>query len=750
MPPKGDGRDSNRGGEPPGGEPRPQETAVPRRKPPSGIAGHFQRKGLRLFPGLLWAAALVFGSVFLVWAIDAYLHLTGGFSVAIIALAFLCCLIAARRQFLQIGEARFHLIADSIPQLAWMADKDGWIFWYNQRWYEYTGTTQEQTKGWGWQSVHDPAVLPAVLERWNASIATGQPFEMEYPLRGADGHYRMFMTRVLPIKEQGSRTVLWVGTSTDIEEHRRVEESLRRLYDSGIMGVFYWTPEGAISDANDKFLDIMGYTRQDLQSGGLDWTRMTPEKYRAQDQQMLARLQNGSAVTPIEKHFLRKDGTLVPVEIGAAMAPTFPRNGVAFVLDITHRKEVEAKLEDLNQTLDQRVRIRTAELAEVNHKLSEIQANLHAVLNGATEISIIATDPQGVITVFNSGAERMLQYEAGEVIGTKTPALFHVESECLARSAALSKELGRPVEGFDIFAEPARLGQSAESEWSYVRKDGSILPVWLSITAVRDADGCITGFMEVASDLTPRKNLERELRDRNAQLERGVRERTEKLQSALAEKTVLLKEVNHRVKNNLAIVASLLGMQADAKQGDAQPGNDATAPLLESQRRVHAMALIHEHLYGKADLNRIRFDEYADKLATELCIAFSSPTRISVHVRAEPIEVSVDKAIPCGLILNELISNAFKHAFPDGRAGNICVTFAEKRNGCLMLTVSDDGVGIPEGSDWARTDSLGLKIVQILSKQLDANVCLGNPTGKDNGGTQFSMDFPIDEYAHCS
>jgi PAS domain-containing protein len=92
-------------------------------------------------------------------------------------------------------------MANSIPQLAWMAEADGSIFWYNQRWHEYTGTTLGQMEGWGWQSVHDPEELPKVLERWNQSIATGTPFDMEFPLRGADGLSRMFLTRVMPAKD---------------------------------------------------------------------------------------------------------------------------------------------------------------------------------------------------------------------------------------------------------------------------------------------------------------------------------------------------------------------------------------------------------------------------------------------------------------------------------------------------------------------------------------------------------------------
>ena len=122
------------------------------------------------------------------------------------------------------SEERFRTMADAIPQLAWMADPDGYIYWYNRRWYEYTGTTPAEMEGWGWQSVHDAKELPRVLERWRQSIATGQPFDMEFPLRGADGIFRAFLTRVMPLKDGDGRVLQWFGTNTDIAERKRAEE----------------------------------------------------------------------------------------------------------------------------------------------------------------------------------------------------------------------------------------------------------------------------------------------------------------------------------------------------------------------------------------------------------------------------------------------------------------------------------------------------------------------------------------------
>jgi PAS domain S-box-containing protein len=134
-----------------------------------------------------------------------------------------------QEQALRESERQFRTLADSIPNLAWWANGDGYITWYNRRWYGYTGTTPQQMEGWGWQSVHDPRTLPAVLERWKVSIDTGQPFDMTFPLRGADGVCRPFLTRVMPLKDAQGRVQQWFGTNTDVSEQKRAEETEQRL-----------------------------------------------------------------------------------------------------------------------------------------------------------------------------------------------------------------------------------------------------------------------------------------------------------------------------------------------------------------------------------------------------------------------------------------------------------------------------------------------------------------------------------------
>ncbi|MGB8991236.1 MAG: response regulator [Desulfobaccales bacterium] len=129
------------------------------------------------------------------------------------------------------SEERFRTMANAIPQLAWTARSDGYISWYNQRWYDYTGTIPEDMEGWGWQSVHNPEVLPKVLEQWRASLATGRPFDMVFPLRGKDGQFRQFLTRVMPMKGADGQVIQWFGTNTDITDRKLAEKALKQAHD---------------------------------------------------------------------------------------------------------------------------------------------------------------------------------------------------------------------------------------------------------------------------------------------------------------------------------------------------------------------------------------------------------------------------------------------------------------------------------------------------------------------------------------
>ncbi|MDZ7684608.1 MAG: sensor histidine kinase [Gammaproteobacteria bacterium] len=202
---------------------------------------------------------------------------------------------------------------------------------------------------------------------------------------------------------------------------------------------------------------------------------------------------------------------------------------------------------------------------------------------------------------------------------------------------------------------------------------------------------------------------------------------------------MLLKEVHHRVKNNMQVISSLLNIQSETIE------NKEFASLLgESQQRIKSMSLIHENLYQSDNLLEIDFDDYIRMLANSLCRFYTIPgVSVNLDVQVDDVNLDIETAVPCGLIINELISNSLKHAFP-GRKGPATISVCFRNIGCrYVLTISDDGVGLPEDFDPTASSSMGMEIVSILTQQLDGRLCV---TGGE--GARFEISFPRKEKAN--
>jgi PAS domain S-box-containing protein len=259
--------------------------------------------------------------------------------------------------------------------------------------------------------------------------------------------------------------------------------------------------------------------------------------------------------------------------------------------------------------------------------------------------------------------------------------------------------------------------------WMPVSIEGRDERRCLSISTARMEANGTRNVLVCAHDITERKATED-----------ALRETVQELESVVAQKTALLQEVHHRVKNNLAVVSSLLSMKADA--GGTE---EVRLALEDSQRRVLSIALIHDQLYASDRPDRVNFPDYIRQLAQQLLSALADePERIAIRLDVAPIEMGLQSAVPCALILNELVSNAFKHAFPLKRRGEVRVSLRESAPGCLELAVEDDGIGFAPGLAERNTMSLGLKIVGILSRQLDGSF----ERQSCASGTRFVLRFP--------
>jgi PAS domain S-box-containing protein len=315
---------------------------------------------------------------------------------------------------------------------------------------------------------------------------------------------------------------------------------------------------------------------------------------------------------------------------------------------------------------------------------------------------VVITDMRHRILFVNDAFLETYRYADGDLLGQEVWKV-HVEENADDLRGAMSENISAGGWHGEILER---------------RGDGSTMPVELWMSVVRNDDGVPVALVGVARDISERKRAD------------------EQIKASLREKEVLLKEIHHRVKNNLQIVSSLLSLQTEYIRDP-----EMLRILKESQARVKSMALIHEKLYRSTNLAQIEFGEYLRELTVHLFRSYDAPARgLELAIEVEPVVLGLDRSIPSGIIVNELVSNALKYAFPGGRTGVITVRFRASGPGQAELTVADNGVGLPGGFVVGSTDSLGLKLVTMLSGQLGGTLAVGaGPTG----GAEFRLRFPI-------
>jgi PAS domain S-box-containing protein len=337
------------------------------------------------------------------------------------------------------------------------------------------------------------------------------------------------------------------------------------------------------------------------------------------------------------------------------------------------------------------------ELARQETEQAERQVRLLAFTLNCAKDAFVITDMDNRILYVNQAFVDTYGYTEEELTG---------KDILIIRSSTVSTELSESI-------NQGTRGSGWSGEIMNRRKDGEDFPVELWTSTVRNDQGQPVALVGVAREITARKETENQIK------------------ASLEEKEILLKEIHHRVKNNLQVITSLLSLQS-AKI----PNLEIQAILKESQTRVKSMALVHEELYQSEDLSRIDFADYIRRLTSNLFHTYQTgPVPISLLVEIEEVFLTVDTAIPCGLIVNELVSNALKHAFR-GRQGGTVTIRLQREEADFLLTVRDDGVGLAEDIDPAVTETLGLQLVTTLTRQLGGKLLISREEG-----TRFDIRF---------
>jgi PAS domain S-box-containing protein len=374
--------------------------------------------------------------------------------------------------------------------------------------------------------------------------------------------------------------------------------------------------------------------------------------------------------------------------------------------DITERRRTEEALRLIRDELETRMEERTRELRQANEALiAEIADRRRA--------EQVLSDSEGKYQTLAASIPGMVYRGRPD---WSVSFISNSESVCGYPTEAFDSgnvnwaDLIYPDDLLAVLEEAAQLSDRPSTivqEYRILSEDGSIRWIEDHKIGLFAEDGTYLGVDGVVFDITDRKQAE------------------ELIKASLREKEILLQEVHHRVKNNLQIISSLLRMQSRHA-----PDGGATDALRDSETRVRSMALVHQALHQSQDLARIDFAGYVRSLIRYLETSYhAQPSDVAISIDVDDISLSIDTAIPCGLVVNELVSNALKHAFPDGRAGEIRIECRIESGGQCRLMVADNGIGFPEDLDFPGTASLGLQLVSGLVSQLDGTVELSRGPG---------------------
>ncbi|BAQ62194.1 circadian input kinase A [Geminocystis sp. NIES-3708] len=517
---------------------------------------------------------------------------------------------------------------------------------------------------------------------------------LENKILTADGSERTLLWNVNRFTDNYGQGIGIIACGQDIEEVRLAqlrlklsEQRFRSIFNQAAVGIVQVSLPGKIVLVNDKFIQLMGYTREQL--ADVDFHSLIDSDDVSPTLTDLSGLLSGYHATFEREIRIRcADDQLLWVNLTMSVVwvAVDPSYFIAIINDISGRKQAEASLQ-------------------------ESEGRLNSVLSSLQDVVWSMSLPDLQPRYINPACQILYGHSPADILANRGILLDMVVSEY---RQSVEKTWADIMESYELGILQNDYGKSWELEYKIQLSTGDTRWIRERSHIVYDKYGRAVSIDGISTDVTERHLAE------------------EKLFKSLQEKEILLKEVHHRVKNNLYVISGLLNLQSSYIEDEA-----VKILFQDSQNRIQTMAVIHEQLYQSHDLSQINFADYINRLVSNLFLSYNHyHTGIKPITHLQECFLSIETAIPAGLLINELVTNAFKHAFPNGE-GEVTINLMVKEEEQVKLEVIDNGIGLPVNLDWEKSNSLGLRLVRLLSQQLDAEIFVNG----NSQGTIFSITF---------
>ncbi len=631
------------------------------------------------------------------------------------------------------SEEKYRTLTETVPDIIFTLDKKGRFTYISTAGENIVGYSNQEFRGHDFTEVLAPEYIDAMNKRFEQALS-GEKFPIaEVEIMHKDGRRIPVEFNMTSLFDKDGNIIGRLGVARDITESRQIKKMLREsedryrtIFENTGTATIIIEEDRTISLINRKAEKLYGYSRKEIE-GKRKWAEFVVEedleKMKGYHEQR--RIDSTSAPKRYEFRFIDKRGSIRDILLSIDVIPG-TKTSVASLLDVTERKKAENRAKHLNLVLHA--------IRHVNQLIAR-EKDRDKLLKGACNLMVKERGYHNIwITLLDDSGELITAVESG--LGKEfIPLLKQLKKGGLP--ACGMKALKQP--DVVVTMDPPSVCSDCPLSGMYggrgamtirLEHEGKIYGLaYVSIPANLTADKEEhVLFKDIASDIA--------FAIHDIELEEKHKRDEEKIKASLKEKEVLLKEIHHRVKNNMQIVSSLLRLQS-AKTEDKK----TKEIFRECQNRIRTMSLIHEKLYQSKDFAKINFAQYIDGLAVHTYHSYGVDSNIiALKTDLEEVFLDLNRAIPCALIANELLSNSVKHAFPQGKKGEICIKLRSGKKGMVTLIVSDNGIGFPEDIDFRKASSLGLQMVNDLTSQIDGTIELDR-----TGGTAFKVKFSVNK-----